>query len=80
MWPRACKTASFLLPESLALRGVEARGSDERLGCVRQRLEQGGAVTVAALGGSISAGSTFRIKRGDGTCGINTHVTTGVLA
>ena len=22
----------------------------------------------------------FRIKRGDGTCGINTHVTTGVLA
>ena len=42
----------------LARRGTEASGSDERLSCLRRRLQQGGRVVVGTLGGSISAGST----------------------
>ena len=47
--------------------GIELFGSDTNLGCLKERLLNGQAVTVVALGGSISAGSSFRRKHGAGS-------------
>lgn len=53
-----------LLNTSLIRGGVEHAGNDERLGCVLARLKAGERVTVAAVGGSVSAGSSYTVRRG----------------
>ena len=53
-----------LLNESLVSGGVEHFGNDERLGCLLARLQAGERVTVAAVGGSVSAGSSYTVRRG----------------
>jgi hypothetical protein len=72
-WPTVASSlrhrASFshndtLLPPGVAARGVEHAGDDSLLGCVRRRLRSRLPVTVAALGGSISAGSSYSVRYG----------------
>ena len=73
---------SSLLNASQIANGTEFWGSDAHLGCVRRRIEHGlrraarpadqqrqphrGPVSLAVLGGSISAGSTVSAGRGKG--------------
>jgi hypothetical protein len=53
-----------LLNASMVSGGVEHFGNDERLACVMARLQAGERVTVAAIGGSVSAGSSYKVRRG----------------
>ena len=53
-----------LLNASMVSSGVEHFGNDERLACVLARLQAGERVTVAAIGGSVSAGSSYTVRRG----------------
>ena len=54
-----------LLNESLVLRSFENPvWRDERFACLLSRLRAGRPVSVAVLGGSISAGSVFGVQRG----------------
>ena len=69
IWPSLRQDASFsandtLLSSAIARRGVENVGDDGRLACLRARLAAGHRVTVAALGGSISAGSSYSVRYG----------------
>ena len=57
--------AAPLLTDAQASAAIEVAGDDSRLACVRSRLLAGRPITIAALGGSISSGSTFRVKRGE---------------
>ena len=62
-------TASYsandtLLAAAVAARGVEHGGDDSLLACVRRRLLAPLPVAVAALGGSISAGSSYSVRYG----------------
>ena len=54
-WPQS----TLLLNESLAARGTELQGDDSRLSCVRASLAAGLRLTTAAIGGSITAGSSY---------------------
>ena len=54
-WPQS----TLLLNESLAARGTELPGDDSRLSCVRASLAAGLRLTTAAIGGSITAGSSY---------------------
>lgn len=56
-----------LLDFEEAARSIEVAGSDARLACLRLRLDRKERLTVAALGGSISAGSSYQMKRGNST-------------
>ena len=51
--------SSTLLNRTLVERGVEHWGNDARLCEVRKRLAAGERITVAAVGGSITAGSSY---------------------
>ena len=51
--------SSTLLNRTLVERGVEHWGNDARLCAVRKRLAAGERITVAAVGGSITAGSSY---------------------
>lgn len=53
-----------LLSYDLAIRGVEYAGSDDRLACIRSSLAAGQPVAVIAIGGSISAGSSYSVRYG----------------
>ena len=53
-----------LLPVELVQRGVELAGDDARLRCVRAALTAGNPVAVNAIGGSISAGSSYSVRFG----------------
>ena len=53
-----------LLDPIYAAKGTEYAGNNERLRCVVERLRARQPITVAVLGGSISAGSTFMVRRG----------------
>ena len=51
--------SSTLLNRTLVERGIEHWGNDARLCAVRKRLAAGERITVAAVGGSITAGSRY---------------------
>ena len=53
-----------LLPRDLAIRATEHIGRIDRLACVRDSLSAGSPVAVVALGGSISAGSSYSVRYG----------------
>ena len=54
-WPQS----TLLLNASLAARGTELQGDDSRLRCARASLAAGLRLTTAAIGGSITAGSSY---------------------
>ena len=54
-----------LLNESMALLGIEALGGGRELGCVLRRLQNREPISIAALGGSISAGSSYTVRHKD---------------
>ena len=56
-WPQS----SLLLNQSLLERGVELQGDDSRLACARAALSGGSRLTTAAIGGSITAGSSYGV-------------------
>lgn len=60
LWPQA----QVLLNSSLIARGVEVVGLDDRLSCVRQKLQQRRRISMAAVGGSITAGSSYAAGSG----------------
>ena len=64
-WPVACTRGLGILDDITVARGVEWRGSDARLYGIKRALEAGRAIAVAALGGSISAGSAYSVKRSE---------------
>ena len=53
-----------LLEKELVARGVEVAGNSSRLRCFARHLQRGGPATVAALGGSVSAGLTAGVWKG----------------
>ena len=53
-----------LLPRDLAIRATEHIGRIDGLACVRDSLSAGSPVAVVALGGSISAGSSYSVRYG----------------
>ena len=53
-----------LLPSDLADRGIEHFGDDTHLACFRASLARGSPVAVVAIGGSISAGSSYSVRYG----------------
>lgn len=62
IWASACASNASVLTPSAAARGSELFGATSGLGCVRSLLHKGGAstaLTVATLGGSISAGGSW---------------------
>ena len=63
LWPQS----DLLLNETLAYRGIEHRGDDTRLSCVRAALERKQRVSLAAVGGSITAGSSYTAGTGGAT-------------
>ena len=69
LWSELRAAASFsandtLLPAAVARNGVENAGDDGPLACLRARIFSGQQITVAALGGSISAGSSYSVRHG----------------
>ena len=54
-WPQS----TLLLNASLTARGTELQGDDSRLSCARASLAAGLRLTTAAIGGSITAGSSY---------------------
>ena len=52
-----------LLQNDMARSGLEHFGDDRYLGCVLGRLIHGESITIATLGGSISAGSHWVTRR-----------------
>ena len=54
-WPQS----TLLLNASLTARGTELQGDDSRLNCARASLAAGLRLTTAAIGGSITAGSSY---------------------
>ena len=69
LFPTLRSAASFsandtLLPFDIAVRAAEHAGNDSMLSCMRQRLNARLPITVAALGGSISAGSSYSVRYG----------------
>ena len=59
-WPQS----TLLLNETLLRQGVELQGDDRRLACVREALASGSRLTTAAVGGSITAGSSYGTSAG----------------
>lgn len=53
-----------LLPSTLAQQGIEFAGDDSHIACVRSSIASGHPVSVVALGGSISAGSSYSVRYG----------------
>ena len=62
LWPQS----QTLLNATLVSRGVEHAGDDSRLSCVRAALGRSARVSVSAVGGSITAGSSFAAGSGNG--------------
>ena len=62
--PLSFSANDTLLPVDIAAKGVEHGGDDTRLACLRSQLRSGKRITVAALGGSISAGSSYSVRYG----------------
>lgn len=65
VWPTVCARNLSLLPDEHATRSIEEAGDDRGLRCVVRRLRAAQPVRIAVLGGSISTGSSYQIKRGD---------------
>ena len=59
-WPQS----ELLLNASLIAQGVEHMGHDSRLACVRASLFAGRRVSMSAVGGSITAGSSYAAGSG----------------
>ena len=62
LWPQS----QSLLNSTLIERGVEHAGDDSRLACVRAALGRSARVSVSAVGGSITAGSSYAAGSGSG--------------
>lgn len=62
LWPQS----QSLLNTTLVERGVEHAGDDSRLACVRAALGRSARVSVSAVGGSITAGSSYAAGSGSG--------------
>jgi hypothetical protein len=62
LWPQS----QTLLNDTLVARGIEHAGDDRRLACVRAALARPARVSVAAVGGSITAGSSYAAGSGSG--------------
>ena len=60
VWPQA----HTLLNSSLVASGIEHAGIDARLSCVRAALLAGRRVSMSAVGGSITAGSSYAAGSG----------------
>ena len=60
LWPQS----ATLLNASLVEQGVEHAGDDHRLACVRAALAAGRRISVSAIGGSITAGSSYAAGSG----------------
>ena len=60
LWPQS----QLLLNSTLVSRGVEVPGLDDRLACVRAKLLRKERVSMAAVGGSITAGSSYAAGSG----------------
>ena len=60
LWPQS----QFLLNSTLVSLGVEHSGSDSKLACLRAALGRGQRISVAAVGGSITAGSSYAAGSG----------------
>ena len=60
VWPQA----NTLLNSSLVASGIEHAGIDARLSCVRAALLAGRRVSMSAVGGSITAGSSYAAGSG----------------
>ena len=52
-----------LLNTTLVRQGVEHFGDDRRLGCLLRRLQAGVPIRTAVVGGSVSAGSSYDVRR-----------------
>ena len=63
IWPQS----EILLNDTLAVQGVENPGDDGRIACVRQQLSSQKRVSVVAVGGSITAGSSYTAMTGGAT-------------
>ena len=61
-WPQS----TLLLNQTLVARGTEVAGFDGPLSCVRAALAAGRSVTTAAVGGSITAGSSYSAQTSAG--------------
>eukprot|EP00966_Prymnesium_polylepis_P037386 868098-Prymnesium_polylepis.1 len=60
IWPQS----ELLLNSTQLAHGVEHAGNDERLACIRRALGERRRVSVAAVGGSITAGSSYTASTG----------------
>ncbi|KAL1503500.1 hypothetical protein AB1Y20_011981 [Prymnesium parvum] len=60
IWPQS----DLLLNQTLLERGVEHAGDDRRLACVRDALRRRRRLSLAAVGGSITAGSSYSAATG----------------
>ena len=60
IWPQS----EILLNSTLAAQGLEHVGNDNRLACVRQQLFGHMRVSTVAVGGSITAGSSYTVSTG----------------
>jgi hypothetical protein len=55
--------SQLLLNATEVLLGIEQAGSESRIACVRESLKSGRRVSIAAVGGSITAGMTFKTSQ-----------------
>ena len=60
LWPQA----ETLLNGTLTLKGVENQGDDAQLACVRSALARNERISLSAVGGSITAGSSYAAGSG----------------
>ena len=60
IWPQS----EVLLNATQAAQGVEHMGSDARVACVREAVGSSRRISMAAVGGSITAGSSFTASTG----------------
>lgn len=63
IWPQS----GVLLNSTQIAGATELVGDDARLACVRGKLRRGESISMAAVGGSVTAGSNYRVLTSDGS-------------